>query len=133
MCSMKRVRLGVLGLTVAAMVLFSSGSAFGEKWKLTPPLDSPEPGASGFGQTTYRPCDWTEFTSYWAFISLKCQGLTPGATYTFSPNSSWGVWSLTADQTGRVDLSSYGWCMTRNELRTYVLWNSQDQVVLANQ
>jgi hypothetical protein len=51
MSTTKRVRW--LGLLVAAMVLFATGSASAAEWTLMPSLDSPEPYASGTGTTTY--------------------------------------------------------------------------------
>jgi len=78
MSSMKRVRLAVVFLIVAALLAGTPALAGTHNVKLTP--TGVEPSASGqarLAETTGL------YPNFYGHLSVSCKGLTPGATYYF--------------------------------------------------
>jgi hypothetical protein len=98
---MKRARLAVLFLIVAALLAGTPALASTHNVKLTP--TGVEPGASGQA----RLAETTGFyPNFYGHLSVSCKGLTPGATYYFwasAPHLYGGwtyTWPFTASPTG---------------------------------
>jgi hypothetical protein len=132
----KQVRLAALCLIAAAVVLLSEGSAFGDKWRLVPPADSPEPDASGVVTVTFRHVRWISdggiYEYYQASVFLECQGLAPNSIYSFWTDRLQRAY-VTTDATGWIATGVFkGPVSTKDELRPYVLEDSLGQVVLAS-
>ncbi len=124
-------RFNVVVLLVVAMVLFATGSAFAERLKLA--SGSPEPTASGTVSFKYQgPYGYYDQTYWRVDVHVKCQGLTPNATYWLWVGGWLSAVSCQTDGAGQLET----WTRTypsSKKVKIYVeLDNSNGVAVLVN-
>lgn len=134
-----RVALSVIAV---AIVLGTAAPAMADAVKLTPPIDSPEPGASGTLNVKllhgWRVDPWTgqKYVFYHDYLTLTCSGLNPSSVYYFSffdfssgEFDSWGY--FVTDNHGRASLSMHS--NYANYTYVVVVTNQAGDVVLGSE